>query len=290
MSRLRPRRIRTRLAILYAVLFLVAGSALSGLTYGLLASHLPQTRSAGKAAALKVARLGALCKQEAQLGKTRELLLLQRCRQAFAAGAKAGSQDQRDQTLNTLLVASLIGLGVATLASGGLGWFISGRALRPVRSITDTARRASELELGERIALSGPDDELKELADTFDLMLERLDAAFASQRRFVANAAHELRTPLTAMRTAIEVTLAKPDRTEQRRRWSRVHARSTGRRTSRPCSRSRSATAVRRAQDSSTSPSSRGRTRRGRTGARRAPSTPRCSPHRCGATASCWSG
>jgi signal transduction histidine kinase len=247
LRRLRPRRIRTRLAILYAALFLIAGSALSGLTYGLLASRLP--------AATKVApdpHLLAQCKQRAVFGKPQvpsqvtakpqassakpqpkagmqlgskpqpkegsqpaSDALLRKCKQAFAAGARAGSQNQRDRTLNTLLVASLIGLGVATLASAALGWFVSGRALRPVRSITDTARRASELQLGERLALTGPDDELKELADTFDLMLERLDAAFASQQRFVANAAHELRTPLTAMRTAIEVTLAKPERTAE---------------------------------------------------------------------------
>jgi signal transduction histidine kinase len=79
--------------------------------------------------------------------------------------------------------------------------------------ITETARRASEQHLGERLALTGARDELKELADTFDDMLERLDAAFATQRRFVANASHELRTPLTVMRTAIDVTLAKPSPT-----------------------------------------------------------------------------
>jgi signal transduction histidine kinase len=82
-----------------------------------------------------------------------------------------------------------------------------------VRVITQTARRASEQHLGERLALTGARDELKELADTFDDMLERLDAAFATQRRFVANASHELRTPLTVMRTAIDVTLAKPSPT-----------------------------------------------------------------------------
>ena len=90
---------------------------------------------------------------------------------------------------------------------------MAGRVLRPVHAITAAARRASEENLGERIALAGPEDELKELADTFDAMLARLDAAFASQRRFVANASHELRTPLTVMRTAIDVTLAKPERT-----------------------------------------------------------------------------
>ena len=84
-----------------------------------------------------------------------------------------------------------------------------------MRSITEAARRASELRFGQRLALTGPDDEFKQLADTFDVMLERLDAAFTSQKRFVANAAHELRTPLTAMRTAIEVTLSKPNRTPE---------------------------------------------------------------------------
>jgi hypothetical protein len=82
-----------------------------------------------------------------------------------------------------------------------------------VRSITEAAKRASEMQLGQRLALTRPDDEFKQLADTFDVMLERLDAAFTSHKRFVANAAHELRTPLTAMRTAIEVTLSKPSRT-----------------------------------------------------------------------------
>ena len=115
--------------------------------------------------------------------------------------------------LSDLLAFSLVGLAVMTVASGGLGWFMSGRVLRPVRVITETARRASEQHLGERLALTGARDELKELADTFDGMLERLDAAFATQRRFVANASHELRTPLTVMRTAIDVTLAKPSPT-----------------------------------------------------------------------------
>ena len=88
---------------------------------------------------------------------------------------------------------------------------LAGRALRPLRDITATARRVSGENLGERIALSGPADELKELADTFDGMLGRLDAAFASQRHFVANASHELRTPLAIMRTEVDVALADPD-------------------------------------------------------------------------------
>jgi signal transduction histidine kinase len=132
------------------------------------------------------------------------------CERAYSAGAASGSQAQRDDALRNLLVVSLVGLAAMTVVSGGLGWYMSGRVLRPVRMITETARRASEQHLGERLALDGARDELKELADTFDDMLERLDAAFAAQRRFVANASHELRTPLTVMRTAIDVTLAKP--------------------------------------------------------------------------------
>ena len=113
------------------------------------------------------------------------------------------------------------------MVSALLGWIMAGRVLRPVHAITAAARRASEENLGERIALAGPADELKELADTFDAMLARLDAAFASQRRFVANASHELRTPLTVMRTAIDVTLAKPER--RRRSWRRWPPRSARR-------------------------------------------------------------
>jgi signal transduction histidine kinase len=126
------------------------------------------------------------------------------------AGPKA-----RGDALAALRIACAIGLGILAIAAAGLGWLASGRALRPVRSITEAAKRASEMRLGQRLALTGPDDEFKQLADTFDIMLERLDAAFTSQQRFVANAAHELRTPLTAMRTAIEVTLSKPTRTPE---------------------------------------------------------------------------
>jgi signal transduction histidine kinase len=94
-----------------------------------------------------------------------------------------------------------------------LGWVIAGRALTPLRAIVSAAGSVSGESLGRRVALRGPDDELRELADTFDEMLERLDSAFASQRRFVANASHELRTPLTVLRTEVEVALANPDAT-----------------------------------------------------------------------------
>ena len=89
---------------------------------------------------------------------------------------------------------------------------LAGRALQPVSRVTSTARRLSAETLDQRIALDGPPDELKELADTFDAMLARLDAAFDSQRRFVANASHELRTPLAVIRTEVDVTLGRPGR------------------------------------------------------------------------------
>ncbi len=215
LRRVWPRRVRTRLALLYALLFLLAGTALLILTYALLASRLPAPANQGKAFMGGHRQLLALCKQQAKPGFPIQPAQIQKCKLAFEAGARAGSADQRSSTLSTMLDVSLIGLAITTLASGWLGWFVSGRVLRPVRAITEAAQRASELQLGERLALTGPDDELKRLADTFDVMLERLDAAFTSQRRFVANAAHELRTPLTAMRTAIEVTLSKPSRTPE---------------------------------------------------------------------------
>lgn len=113
--------------------------------------------------------------------------------------------------LHRLLAEYILALGIMTLVSVAAGWLLAGRALRPLRDITAAARRVSGENLGERIALSGPEDELKELADTFDRMLSRLDDAFASQRHFVANASHELRTPLAIMRTEVDVALADPD-------------------------------------------------------------------------------
>ncbi len=104
----------------------------------------------------------------------------------------------------------------------GLGWFLAGRVLRPIQDMTATARRLSDTNLHERLAMEGPADELKELADTFDDMLGRLEAAFESQRRFVANASHELRTPLAIQRTLVDVALADPDATPEELRTMAV--------------------------------------------------------------------
>ena len=207
--RLWPQRMRTRLAVFYGLLFLVAGVVLLGLSYTLLASVLlPPASPSTKLLSPQKQALLVVCKPL----PTSPSLLAQ-CNHLI--GIVGGGAQSRGDTLAALRQASAIGLIAVTIAAAGLGWLVAGRALRPVRSLTEAARRASELRLGQRLALTGPDDELKELADTFDVMLERLDAAFTSQKRFVANAAHELRTPLTAMRTAIEVTLSKPDRTPE---------------------------------------------------------------------------
>jgi len=136
----------------------------------------------------------------------------------------------RDKTLHELVVKSLQGLGVMAVLSVGFGWAVSGRVLAPLHRMTATARKLSEENLHERIALDGPDDELKELADTFDAMLARLEAAFDSQKRFVANASHELRTPLSIIRTEVDVALANPSATsEELRRMGEVVRRATER-------------------------------------------------------------
>ena len=109
-----------------------------------------------------------------------------------------------------LLIVSGIALAVIAVAAAAIGWLIAGRVLRPLRTITAAARRISASSLHERLALHGPDDELKELADTLDNLFARLEASFDAQRRFAANASHELRTPLTRERTLLQVTLADP--------------------------------------------------------------------------------
>ena len=205
--RLWPQKVRTRLTLIYAAPFLVAGLAVFGLALFVLQRIiLPTSPTASLIASGKI--LGTVG-QACQAYTTTSTSLCEHAYAAYYAGTVAGMQAQQN-TLAKLLGYWALGLGIMTLASGGLGWYISGRLLRPVREITETARRASEQHLGERLALTGPRDELRELGDTFDDMLGRLDAAFATQRRFVANASHELRTPLTVMRTAIDVTLAKP--------------------------------------------------------------------------------
>ncbi len=125
----------------------------------------------------------------------------------FTVEVDALRQGMLEQLVKRMLFA-LGGVGVLALF---LGYVVADRALAPLQNITAAARRLSESTLHERIALEGPEDEIKELADTFDAMLERLAEAFDSQRRFVGNASHELRTPLAINRTLLEVALADPE-------------------------------------------------------------------------------
>jgi signal transduction histidine kinase len=118
--------------------------------------------------------------------------------------------ERRQEILHRLLQVSVLATLVLGVLAFFVGYFIAGRMLRPLQTVTATAQRLSESNLHERIDLAGPHDEIKELADTFDRMLDRLHRAFDSQRRFIANASHELRTPLAISRTAIEVVLARP--------------------------------------------------------------------------------
>lgn len=114
------------------------------------------------------------------------------------------------QGRETVLVVGLISFPLLVIAGALLSWVLIGRTLRPLSTLTSAARALSESSLDQRIALTGPRDEVAELADTFDDMLGRLQAAFNAERRFVANASHELRTPLSVIRTEIDVTLADP--------------------------------------------------------------------------------
>ncbi len=214
------RTIRLRLTITYSALFLLASAMLLAFTYVFVVRGLKATpdQSASRPGSPTLQELKNQCSKVMATGKTGPLSaqqqnLIIKCEESFSGGVAAGAASQRAEAVHQLLLYSLVGFGIMGLLSAGAGWLVAGRALRPVHAITGAARRASEENLGERLALDGPNDELKELADTYDAMLARLDAAFDSQRRFVANASHELRTPLTVMRTAIDVTLAKPGRT-----------------------------------------------------------------------------
>jgi signal transduction histidine kinase len=207
---IRPRfTVRVRLTLLYTGLFVACGAIVVAITYGLVAANLtnPQNKSTVVKAPSDFIKS---CKEALTSGKPVEPNTRQKCESAFNEGVDYGAQTQRDAVLANLLRYSLTTFGAVTLFGAVAGWFVAGRVLRPIHRITAAARAASEHDLSARVSLRGPRDELRELADTFDEMLERLDAAFEGQRRFIANASHELRTPLTVMRATIDVVLAKP--------------------------------------------------------------------------------
>ncbi|GID97906.1 sensor histidine kinase [Amorphoplanes digitatis] len=185
--------VRGRLTLVYGSLFLAFGVVMLGVTYVLVWQQLP-----GKAVIRGATNLGpvpadpTLPKPEAYFQEV--------------------VRETRDDALTVLLTQGGIALLVVSAVAIALGWLVAGRMLQPLHRITETARRiaespAADRGLHERIALTGPDDEIKQLADTFDLMLTRLDRSFDGQRRFIANASHELRTPLTLNRTLLEVAL-----------------------------------------------------------------------------------
>jgi signal transduction histidine kinase len=202
---------RSRLTLLYTSLFALGGAALVAITYLLVAHSLHTTPTTGIPPVSQDAI--ARCVKEAQAGGAPAAGPMIKCAALYANGVQAGASAQRSTTLAHLLAYSLLGLAGLTLLAALAGWIVAGRILRPVHRLTAAARAASDQNLSQRIALQGPRDELRELADTFDTMLERLDRAFTSQRQFIANASHELRTPLTVMRTAMDVVLAKPEPT-----------------------------------------------------------------------------
>lgn len=131
-------------------------------------------------------------------------------RETVSARYKSVEQLANERALALLRTYSSAALGILFLASLGVGWLVAGRVLRPIDRIAGVARDIQATDLSRRIALDGPPDELKDLADTFDAMLGRLDEAFEGQRRFVQETSHELRNPLAVMRTNLEVALADP--------------------------------------------------------------------------------
>src|SRR3984885_8068338 len=202
--RLPGRTVRVRLTVLYGILFVVSGAVLLAIASGV---AVVRSSASQVAAVPNRARPGSAGSALAEAQAHIQVLQAQlQNLQPQAAG-----QASQDGLSRQLLIASLIALAIMTVISVALGWLVAGRALRPVREMTPAAQRVSEDSLHERLALRGPKDELKQLGDTIDGLLERLEGAFTAQRRFVANASHELRTPLTTMRAAIDVALAKPE-------------------------------------------------------------------------------
>ncbi|MGH3211742.1 MAG: histidine kinase dimerization/phospho-acceptor domain-containing protein, partial [Trebonia sp.] len=219
--------VRLRLTVLFASLFLVSGAGLLGITYGLLShanngiiavrvnSGAPADGSAslgtapdgtGSEGSGSNASGGADLIGPGALAGLGELPSPQQVQ----TEAKAYVSETRAREDDALLLYFGIALGIMVVVAAALGWFVAGRALRPLRRITESARRISATNLHERLAIDGPDDDLRELADMIDGLFARLDASSQAQRQFVANASHELRTPLARSQTLLEVALRNP--------------------------------------------------------------------------------
>jgi signal transduction histidine kinase len=184
--------IRWRLTMAYSVLFFMAAAALLYSIYAIV----------GRAIAEAWLPLDT-----SQLDAISAAIMQNRW-----SAARERAVENAQSTLFSSSLMALLGVGILAII---LGYFVADRAMRPVAQMTTTARKLSESTLAhQRIDLQGPNDELKELADTFDAMLTRLNIAFDTQRRFVANASHELRTPLTINRTVLEIALSDPEASE----------------------------------------------------------------------------
>lgn len=200
-ARFRP-SIKLRLTLLYGALFLLAGALLLTFNYILVQRSItdPEQRRHRVDSILGESLHASgdpLSRTDPQIGGRPVQEVFEQAHREFAK-----------DTMRDLVSQSLVALSGMAVMAMALGWFAAGRVLRPLKDITATARRLSEQNLHERISMQGPHDELRELADTLDDMLGRLEAAFDSQRRFVSNASHELLTPLAIIRAELDVTLA----------------------------------------------------------------------------------
>lgn len=180
---LRRLSVRLRFTALYGTLFLLSGIALLAIV-----------------AIIAIGTTGKT--QSGPAGQRPSQTLVNQLQEQLAAQDEAQSRQ--------IIIGSLVALGIMAVVSLVMGRFVADRVLRPLRTMTATTRRISADNLHERLGVPGPADEVKDLADTIDGLLERLESAFAAQSRFVANASHELRTPLTTIRASLDVAVAKP--------------------------------------------------------------------------------
>jgi len=196
-----PRRhtVRMRLTLLYGGLFLACGAALLAITYVLVAHA--TVRPGYVRSRVRGFAVGLPHGYNPLPSATGEAVVASVVREV------------RISDLHQLVIWSGIALAIMAIISTGLGWIVAGRVLAPLRTITTTTREISAKNLHRRLALEGPNDELKDLGDTIDALLARLDGSFQAQRAFVANASHELRTPLALNRAMLQFALADPDLT-----------------------------------------------------------------------------